>query len=60
MICLVALAFGAGMENLSTFTNEGAEKIIGRMLIASGKTPDEVMQRYEELYSKSCCDPCGC
>ena len=43
--------FRAGMENLSTFTNEGAEKIIGRMLIASGKTPDEVMQRYEELYS---------
>lgn len=42
--------FTAGMENLSTFTNEGAEKIIGRMLVASGKTPDEIMRRYDELY----------
>ena len=45
--------FGAGMENLSSYSTEGAVKILGDAMLRSGKSVDEIMARYDELYAQN-------
>ena len=41
--------FMTGMQNLQTYTTDGAVKILGDAMMRSGKTPDQIMKDYEEM-----------
>ena len=45
--------FSAGLENLSSYTKEGAERILYDSMLRSGKTVDELVGAYELMLARS-------